>query len=97
MLRTGAMPFETLMGISHRRVRGLVEREKSKTIRNLAIFGRPIEENKLHVECINRLILSRVVYGVHFGPVGCKPWMYGNDGYPGEAASSEIGPKPANR
>jgi hypothetical protein len=94
MLRTGAMPFETMMGISHRRVRRLVEREKSKTIRNLAIFGRPIEENRLHVECINRLILSRVVYGVHFGPVGCKPWMYGNDGYPDEAASSEVEPKP---
>ena len=96
MLRTGAMPFETMMSISHRRVRGLVEREKSKTIRNLAIFGRPIEQNKLHVECINRLILSRVAYGVHFGPVGCKPWTLGNDGYPGEAASSEIGPEPAS-
>jgi RES domain len=88
MLRTGAMPLETTFGISHRRVRGFVEREKSKIIRNLALFGRPVEEQKLQVKCINRLILSRVSYGVHFGPVGCQPWMYGKDGYPSDESSS---------
>jgi hypothetical protein len=90
MLRTGAMPFETILGISHRRVPQLVDREKSKIIRNLALFGRPIEDNKLQVRCINRLILSRVIYGVHFGPVGYQPWMYGKDGYLDEP----VGPVP---
>lgn len=75
MLRTGAMPFETMLGISHRRVSQFAEREKSKIIRNLALFGRPTEEGHVHVRCIDRLILSRVAYGVHFGPVGCKPFV----------------------
>jgi RES domain len=74
MLRTGAMPFETVFGISHRRVSHFKEREKSKIIRNLALFGRPIEEGSIRVKCIDRLILSRVKYKVHFGPVGCKPF-----------------------
>jgi hypothetical protein len=82
MLRTGAMPFETVLGISHRKIPILVDREKSKIIRNLAIFGRPVEEGRLQVKCVDRLILNQVSYGVHFGPVG--PWMHGSDGYPGE-------------
>jgi hypothetical protein len=74
LLRTGAMPFETMFGISHRRVPQLADREKSKIIGNLALFGRPIEQGRVRVLCINRLILNRVVYGIHFGPVGCKPF-----------------------
>ena len=71
LLRTGGMPFETVYGISHRRIRQLHELEKTKTVANLALFGRPIEERKVDVRCINKLILSRVEYGIHFGPVGC--------------------------
>ena len=71
LLRTGGMPFETTYGISHRRVPQLHEREQAKTIPNLALFGRPIEERKVQVCCINKLILSHVEYGFHFGPVGC--------------------------
>jgi hypothetical protein len=82
MLRTGAMPFETVLGISHRKIPILVDREKSKIIRNLAIFGRPVEEGRLQVKCVDRLILNQVSYVVNFGPVG--PWMHGSDGYPGE-------------
>jgi hypothetical protein len=73
LLRTGAMPFETITGISHRRFPQLADREKSKIMGNLALFGRPIEQGLVCVRCINKLILNRVEYGIHFGPVGCRP------------------------
>jgi len=69
LLRTGAMPFETVYGISHRRIQRLADREKSKIIPNLALFGHPIERNDVEVRCINKLILNRVEYDFHFGPV----------------------------
>lgn len=69
LLRTGGMPFETVLGISHRRVPQLLDREKSKIIPNLALFGRPVEEGAVSVRSINKLILNKVEYGVHFGPV----------------------------
>lgn len=69
LLRTGAIPFETTYGISHRRIRQLKPHEQSKVIPNLAIFGRPIEESIVAVECINRIVLRSVTYDVHFGPV----------------------------
>jgi hypothetical protein len=71
LLRTGGMPFETAYGISHRRIPQLADREKSKIIRNLALFGRPIEQGVVGVRCINKVILNHVEYGIHFGPVGC--------------------------
>jgi RES domain len=71
LLRTGGTPFETSYGISHRTVPHLANREKAKIIRNLAIFGRPIEQNTVVVRCINRLIMTRVAYDIQFGPVGC--------------------------
>lgn len=70
LLRTGFMPFETAYGISLRRFPSQTEREKAKSVPNIAIFGRPVAENKIRVECINKLILSRVEYDFHFGPVG---------------------------
>ena len=70
LLRTGGMPFETTYGISHRRIPQLADRENAKIIRNLALFGRPVEQRAVNVRCINRLILNRVEYGIQFGPVG---------------------------
>lgn len=70
LLRTGGMPFETAYGISHRRFPHFQEYEQAKTIPNFALFGRPLEEQKVIVRCINKLILSHVHYGFHFGPVG---------------------------
>jgi hypothetical protein len=71
LLRTGGMPFETSYGISHRRLPMFADHEKAKTIPNLALFGRPIEQGTVAVRCIDKLILNRVEYGIHFGPVGC--------------------------
>lgn len=69
LLRLGVMPFETTYGISHRRIPQYQEYEQRKSIPNLAIFGRPIEEGRLSLQCVNRLIVSRVDYDFHFGPV----------------------------
>jgi RES domain len=70
LLRLGHMPFETVYGISHRRIPQYQEYEQSKSIPNLAIFGKPISEGKVSVSCINRVILSRVSYDFHYGPTG---------------------------
>jgi hypothetical protein len=44
LLRTGGMPFETVFGISHRKLDQYADRERAKTIPNMAVFGRPIRE-----------------------------------------------------
>jgi hypothetical protein len=67
LLRTGATPFETTFGISHRR--HLREHARKNTISNLALFGRPITDGSIMVRGINRVILNKVDYKLHFGPV----------------------------
>ena len=70
LMRVGGHPFETAYGLSLRR--SLPERNKyaeALTIQNFALFGRPLESGSVHVECINRLILTQVGYLGHFGPV----------------------------
>ena len=69
MLHSGAEPFETTYGISHRRINTLKEYEESKVQKNLAIFGHPISSGKVNVKRINKLFLRKVTYGVEFGPV----------------------------
>jgi hypothetical protein len=68
LLRIGERPFETVYGISHRRIPSLQEYERAKAIPNLALFGRPVDEGIVSVCCINRLVISRVAYDFHFGP-----------------------------
>ena len=70
LLHTGKIPFETTFGMSHRTIPKLAEQEKSKIISNLALFGRPVEQGKVEIQSINRLVLRRVQYDAHFGPVG---------------------------
>lgn len=70
LLRLGQMPFQTVYGISHRRIEQLQDHEQSKTIPNLALFGRPVSSGAVEVTCIDRLIISRVGYEYHFGPTG---------------------------
>lgn len=67
LLRTGATPFETTFGIAHRR--HLREQARKSTISNLALFGRPITDGSITVRCINRVILNKVDYKLHFGPI----------------------------
>ena len=68
MLKNGVKPFETTYGISHRRIPQYREFEDAKISPNYVIFGRPVEEGLVEVKCINRVVLSTVVYSVHFGP-----------------------------
>lgn len=63
------MPFQTAYGISHRRFPQLQAYEEAAAIPNLAIFGRPVMEGKVRVSCINKMIIRRVGYEFHFGPV----------------------------
>ena len=70
LLRTGKVPFETTFGMSHRAIPKLADRERSKIVANLALFGRPVEQGKVEIRSINRLVLRRVQYDFHFGPIG---------------------------
>lgn len=69
LLRLGVMPYQTVYGISYRRIPSLQLHEEARTVQNLALFGRPVSEKKVRVECMNRLIIRRVGYEFHFGPV----------------------------
>ncbi len=69
MVRTGANPFETIMGLSIRRFKHLKEQIKSQTIQNIALFGKPIQEKIVKVKCINRVILKQVLYDLQFGTI----------------------------
>ena len=62
-------PFETTYGISHRRIPQYRDFEQAKVSANIAIFGRPIQDGLVDVCCVNRVVLSTVLYSVHFGPV----------------------------
>jgi hypothetical protein len=67
-VRTGSHPFDTAFGISIRRFAEMNEVIASETIPNLALFGRPLAEGKLTLECINKITLNRVQYHVTLGP-----------------------------
>ncbi|MDI1306538.1 MAG: RES family NAD+ phosphorylase [bacterium] len=73
-VRTGEIPFETVYGMSIRRIPQLKELAQSQSIPNVALFGRPILENKLKVECINKVIINRVTYDLTFGPAFHKAY-----------------------
>lgn len=70
LLRNGTMPFQTVYGISHRRIPQFQPYEEASAAPNVALFGRPIHDESVTVKCINKLLLSRVSYEFRFGPVG---------------------------
>ena len=69
LLRTGGIPFETAYGMSYRRFPDIQEQIRKNTISNLALFGRPIADRLVRVKCINKVILNKVEYALHFGPL----------------------------
>lgn len=71
LLRTGATPFLTTLGMSHRRIPQYQPIEQALTVPNLAIFGRPVHDGRVDIRCINRLVIARVEYELRFGPVSC--------------------------
>lgn len=69
LVKTGAMPLPTIYGISVRQINEYKEEVKSHVIENIALFGRPIQNGDIKVDCINRLQLNRVAYDLNFGPI----------------------------
>lgn len=69
-VRTGARPFDTAYGISVRRFPSFREQAGAQSIPNVAVFGTPVQDRLMRVDGINRLMLRRVLYDVHFGPAG---------------------------
>jgi hypothetical protein len=69
LLRTGAMPFETVLGISIRVLPPLKQKAQDQVIENIALFGHPIKEGKVSVKGINRVLLNQAYYHITYGPV----------------------------
>ncbi|MDA9554917.1 RES family NAD+ phosphorylase [Pelobium sp.] len=67
-VRTGHIPFDTIYGISIRKFPQLKDYAQSQCVPNLALFGRPVKEGKVNVECINKVLINRIGYDVSFGP-----------------------------
>lgn len=69
LLRTGGDALENVYGIPARRIPALQEQEQRKIMKNVAIFGRPVESGLIEVLAINRLVLRQARYIATFGPV----------------------------
>jgi hypothetical protein len=67
-IRTGTVPFDTILGMSIRKIENLREFAESQAIPNLALFGRPIKDEKVKVASINKLFINQVHYETSFGP-----------------------------
>lgn len=67
-LRTGGVPFESVSGISYRRIPQFKRYAQSQIAANVAFFGWPIKEKKIAVSCINKVIINQVGYDLSFGP-----------------------------
>ncbi len=74
-LRTGHIPFDTIYGISIRRFAELKHYAQSQSVPNVALFGRPVKEEKVKVECINKIIINQIRYDVSFGPAYHKAYL----------------------
>jgi hypothetical protein len=67
-IRTGEIPFDTVYGMSIRRISHLKDYAQSQSIPNVILFGRPVKEGKVTVDCINKIIINKVSYDLTFGP-----------------------------
>jgi hypothetical protein len=73
-VRSGLISTETVgYGISVRHAARhfprLLGHAKSGIYPNVALFGRPVRDGVVEIACINRLILRKAAYDIHFGPV----------------------------
>lgn len=78
-IRTGTIPFDTVYGISIRRIKQYKEYIESQTIPNLALFGRPVKNEKIDICCINKVLINRVIYDTSFGPAYHKAFIEENE------------------
>ena len=49
-------------------MKSLKDYAQSQIIPNLILFGRPVEEKLVTVECINKVVINRIQYDLTFGP-----------------------------
>lgn len=70
LLRTGARLFETVYGMSIRRIEQAKKYASGHVIPNVGLFGRPLADGKVSITCIDKVILERAQYDINFGPVG---------------------------
>lgn len=68
LLRTGQPFLETAYGLSTRTFSGAAEHEAQKIVANIALFGHPIADGRVLIDCINRLYLRQAAYDLGFGP-----------------------------
>jgi len=69
MLKTGNIPFETVIGLSNRRLKDLKDYEAKKIVKSIALFGYPLRDNKLDVISMNKLLLKQVTYDFTMAPI----------------------------
>ena len=69
MLKTGNIPFETVIGMSNRRIDNLKNYEANKIARSIALFGYPLRDNKLNMISMNKLLLNQVKYDFTMAPL----------------------------
>lgn len=67
-VRMGIVPFDTVYGLSIRVIPQLQEYAQSQSVPNVALFGRPVREGKVTVDCINKVRINSVRYDLSFGP-----------------------------
>jgi hypothetical protein len=82
-VRSGAMPFETVYGISIRRFPNAAKYATSGIFSNVALFGRPVKEGSLEVTCVDRLVIHKVHYDFRFGPAR-EIFTYEDENHSGE-------------
>ncbi|MBI1451183.1 RES domain-containing protein [Acinetobacter chengduensis] len=69
MLKTGNIPFETVIGISNRRIKDFKTYEAHKIVQSIALFGYPLRDNKLEVISTNKLHINTVKYDFTMAPI----------------------------
>jgi len=67
-IRTGAIPFETINGMSIRHLPPLKNYAQAQTVPNVALFGWPIKEGKVKVHSVNKVLINSIKYDLSFGP-----------------------------
>jgi len=67
-IRTGNIPFDTILGMSIRKISDLYDYAGAQSLPNVALFGRPVIEGKVTVSSINRIMLNSIKYDMSFGP-----------------------------
>ena len=82
-VRSGAMPFETVYGITVRRFPNAARYATWGIFSNVALFGRPLKEGILEVACVDRLVIHKVHYDFRFGPAREK-FVYEDENPTGE-------------